>query len=143
MLSDAQATPNTPAGRWRTFEKSKMAEVRHSESRLQLLRPPVHQALAAVVINSAGFRALFAERAKAWAKLRTLYVVFGEVFRFLHGHMPEAERIRFQSHEPLEKHLRYFDGEKLTRYEWDEHLVSQWLQALTQLQTDADAPLPD
>jgi hypothetical protein len=68
-------------------------------------------------------------------------VLFAEIAHTVDGHMPANLSNRFLAEEPLERNMSYFDGEKLTRYPWDE-VVSDWLQDLGALQHEADAPLP-
>ena len=38
--------------------------------------------------------------------------------------------------------MSYHDGQRLVPYEYDEKLLDDWLQALAELQHDADAALP-
>src|SRR5215469_14143318 len=83
------------------------AEIAASEHRLQILRRPVREDRAAVVTNAGEFNALFAQRDKAWAWLRTLNILFAEICSALEGLMPEHLRIRFLAEEPLERGMSY------------------------------------
>jgi hypothetical protein len=126
----------------REIENALATEIRESEHRLKNLRHPVRGELAAVVTGSESSKALFAARDEAWQRLRTLCVLFTEISRALEGNIPEHLRTKFLAEEPLEKGMSRLDGEKLVRFQWDEKLVSDWLQALGALQHDADVPLP-
>jgi len=125
------------------IEEALGREIQDVESRLRTRHTSVKQALANVITTSPEFQVLFDERDKAWTRLRTLCVLLVKSAMSCVVICLMTLRRRFMSTEPLEKDIGYDDEGRYVPYEWDHELVATWQPALTELQQDAHATLPE
>jgi hypothetical protein len=108
-------------------------EIAQAQVRLRQRRYDLHAVMADVVTQSDEYLALLEHLNAAWIRLRSLRIACSQIQSLLAGYLPHEFETRWQAVEPLEDRVGY---------DVDENLIQSWTQAMHQLATDADTPLP-